>query len=61
MASPASHRDRVTCFDRLFDGAKIRALTIVDTFLKLSPAIDILGPIIVTVPTGDFGGAIRLC
>ena len=27
--------------DQLFDGRKIRALTIVDTFTRLSPAIDV--------------------
>ena len=27
--------------DQLFDGRKIRVLTIVDTFTRLSPAIDV--------------------
>jgi putative transposase len=28
-------------YDQLFDGRKIRVLTIVDTFTRLSPAIDV--------------------
>ena len=43
--SPASAANQVWAMDfvhdQLFDGRKIRVLTIVDTFTRLSPAIDV--------------------